>query len=64
MNSFLYFLCAVVLLVGLLLVGGYLGKENGNRSYSTTSDMAKLVRGQSSVDSDGSSGGCASCKWY
>jgi hypothetical protein len=68
MNSFLYFLCAVVLLTGLLLIGGYLGRSDAHKSYSISSDMSKLVNGQSPVDGDqngtSSGGGCTSCRWY
>ncbi len=65
MSSFMYFLCAVLLLVGLLIIGGYLGKSDLYKSYSTTADMSKLVNGQSPADQGSpGSGGCSSCRWY
>ncbi|PHQ81691.1 MAG: hypothetical protein COB66_01640 [Coxiella sp. (in: Bacteria)] len=60
MNSLMYFLCGVVLLLGMMYLGGYIGHVNAEREFTQTSNMEKLVSGN---PSDGS-GGCTSCKWY
>ena len=63
-SSFLYFLAAAVLLVGLLFLGGYVGKRSVTTHYTAGSQMARLVGDQNSQDDGSAGGGCASCKWY
>lgn len=58
MSQFLYFIAAVVLLIGLLYVGGYIGHTDSSSVIATTQDMNQVIS-----NSD-SSGGCSSCKWY
>ena len=59
MNSLLYFIAAVVLTLGLMYFGGYMGHESQERTYGGSENMNRLLTGSSS----GNSGGCASCRW-
>ena len=64
MSSFLYFLAAAVLMIGLLFVGGYIGERSAATHYSVDSSMARLVGDQNAKDDGSAAGGCKSCKWY
>ncbi len=66
MSSVLYFFAATFVLVGLLIIGGFVGQDHRS-IYSAPSAMSKLVSSGSvsyGDNSDHHDGGCASCRWY
>lgn len=60
MSSLMYFLGALVIAVGLLFMGGYIGTRNVDNMSRQVPLSVDGVIGHAA----GSNGDCDTCKWY